>query len=170
VSCPKNATRWSATLHLSCGGRWTCTFIPLCRSTLSMMTLAIAPQFPLHSRPDENILRVCSILRPAIFDPTSLEKNRRCAQLCKKYALATLRRDRYPLSSPTRTSVIDLMLTDEQLSTLVIVELKWVRKTLEPVEMTDRDAEILKGIRTHSRATRETAPSCTQSERFSSQT
>jgi len=69
---------------------------PLCRSTLSMMTLAIAPQFPLHSRPDENILRVCSILRPAIFDPTSLEKNRRCAQLCKKYALATLRRDDTP--------------------------------------------------------------------------
>lgn len=37
-------------------------------------TLALAPPFPLHSRHDENILRVCSQERPQVYDATSLEK------------------------------------------------------------------------------------------------
>jgi hypothetical protein len=36
--------------------------------------LALAPPFPLHSRHDENILRVCSRRRPQVYDVTSLEK------------------------------------------------------------------------------------------------
>jgi hypothetical protein len=37
-------------------------------------TRAVAPPFPLHSRHDENILRVCSQRRQPIYDATSLEK------------------------------------------------------------------------------------------------
>jgi hypothetical protein len=117
-------------------------FVPL---DSSMMTLAIAPQFPLHSRPDENILRVCSILRPAIFDSTSLEKEPEMVaalqKVCSRYS------PQGPIPLPKPHPDIDLILTDKQSSTLVIAELKWVRKTLRPVELTDRDAEILKGIR-----------------------
>ncbi|MGH7553012.1 MAG: hypothetical protein ACREMQ_08270, partial [Longimicrobiales bacterium] len=36
--------------------------------------LAVAPPFPLHSRHDENILRVCSQRRQQVYDATSLEK------------------------------------------------------------------------------------------------
>ena len=46
-------------------------FVPLDSWTTR---LAVAPQFPLHSRPDENILRVCSTVRPTVFSSTSLEK------------------------------------------------------------------------------------------------
>jgi hypothetical protein len=42
---------------------------------------------------------------------------------------------------------IDLIVTDETASTIVIAELKWMRKTLRPVEMIERDREVLKGIR-----------------------
>ena len=37
-------------------------------------TRAVAPPFPLHSGHDENILRVCSQRRQAIYDATSLER------------------------------------------------------------------------------------------------
>jgi hypothetical protein len=36
--------------------------------------LALAPQFPLKSRPDENIVRVCSYLRPELHDAISDNK------------------------------------------------------------------------------------------------
>src|SRR5688572_26782110 len=39
-----------------------------------MKPLRFAPPFPLHSRHDENILRVCSQRRQTIYDATSLEK------------------------------------------------------------------------------------------------
>jgi len=117
-------------------------FVPL---DSSMMSLALAPQFPLHSRPDENILRVCSTLRPEAFDATSLEKEpeilaalrKVCAQYCPQG----------PIPLPRPNPDIDLLLADESSSTLVIAELKWIRKPTRPVELTDRDADVLKGIK-----------------------
>ena len=41
---------------------------------------------------------------------------------------------------------IDLRVVDESCSTLVIAELKWIRKTVRPAEIPDRDADVLKGI------------------------
>ena len=37
------------------------------------------------------------------------------------------------------------MIEDETSATLVIAELKWIRKTLRPAELPDRDADVLKG-------------------------
>jgi len=107
--------------------------------------LAVAPQFPLHSRPDENVLRVCSILRPDVFDATSLGKEAEILadleKRCPQYVLQG------PLPMPKPLPDIDLIVADENSSTVVIAELKWVRKTLRPVEIIGRDAEVLKGIK-----------------------
>jgi hypothetical protein len=108
------------------------------------MNLALAPQFPLHSRPDENILRVCSILRPDVFDLTSLEKEpefrKTLHEICGRYS------PQGPINLPKPNPDIDLLLSDDSSSTLVIAELKWIRKTTRPVEFIERDAEVLKGI------------------------
>lgn len=116
-------------------------FVPLDRSTMS---IALAPPFPLHSAPDENILRVCSQLRPSAFDVTTAEK--------QSEMLATLRSrcTRFPIQEsmplPSPLPDIDLLIADEQSSTVVFAEMKWLRKTLRSAEFKDRDAEALKGI------------------------
>jgi hypothetical protein len=51
-----------------------------------------------------------------------------------------------PIVLPNPTPDIDLVLTDERSSTIVIAELKWIRKTVRSVELVSRDAEVLKGI------------------------
>jgi hypothetical protein len=116
--------------------------VPLDAST---MNLAIAPQFPLHSRPDENILRVCSLLRPSDFDVTSLEKEPELRSDLGK--IDTSYRLQGPITLPSPTPDIDLLVTDEASSTIVISELKWIRKTVRPIERVSRDAEVLKGMR-----------------------
>jgi hypothetical protein len=117
-------------------------FVPLDSAKLS---LAVAPQFPLHSRPDENILRVCSILRPDVFDATSLEKEPEILadlqKRCPRHALQG------PVPMPKPTPDIDLIITDENSSTILIAELKWIRKTLRPVEIIGRDDDVLKGMK-----------------------
>jgi hypothetical protein len=79
-------------------------FVPL---DSSMMSLALAPQFPLHSRPDENILRVCSMLRRDVFDATSLEKEPEMLaalrKTCSQYSLVG------PISLPKPLPDIDLL-------------------------------------------------------------
>jgi hypothetical protein len=107
--------------------------------------LALAPPFPLHSRHDENILRVCSQRRPQVYDVTSLEK--------QSEMLATARTvgSRYgadgPVQLPNPIPDIDLLAVDESCATVVIAELKWIRKTVRPVEIPERDADVLKGVR-----------------------
>jgi hypothetical protein len=106
-------------------------------------TLAVAPQFPLHSRPDENILRVCSVLRPKDFDVASLSKESEL--LANLQTSCASFSPQGPISLPSPIPDIDLLLADEASSTVVVAELKWIRKTVRPVEMEDRDAEVLKG-------------------------
>jgi hypothetical protein len=116
-------------------------FVPL---DSSMMTLAIAPQFPLHSRPDENILRVCSVLRPAEFDAASLKKESDMrTDLQEKCSVHPMQG---PVPLPKPTPDIDLIVTDESSSTIVIAEMKWIRKTVRPIERIARDTDVLKGI------------------------
>jgi hypothetical protein len=117
-------------------------FVPL---DSSGGTLAVAPQFPLHSRPDENILRVCSMLRPSEFDVTSLGKETEFLSGIKtafpQYS------PQGPVSLPKPNPDIDLIMSDEASSTIIIAELKWIRKTVRPLEISDRDSDVLKGIR-----------------------
>ena len=116
-------------------------FVPLDRPAVS---LAVAPQFPLHSRPDENILRACSILRPDVFDAASAQKEAEMlAELQRRCSLHSIDG---PVTLPSPTPDVDLIIADENSSTVLIAELKWIRKTLRPVEMTARDNDVLKGI------------------------
>jgi hypothetical protein len=106
--------------------------------------LALAPPFPLHSRHDENILRVCSQRRPQVYDVTSLEK--------QSEMLATARGvggpygATGPVQLPKPVPDIDLLAADESRATILIAELKWIRKPVRPAEIPDRDADVLKGI------------------------
>jgi hypothetical protein len=106
--------------------------------------LALAPPFPMHARHDENILRVCSQLRPAVFSLASAQKE------AEMLAEAEILRGSYGLSGPVPLPSplpdVDLLVVDEADSTVAILELKWIRKTARPVELPDRDREVLKGI------------------------
>lgn len=106
--------------------------------------LALAPPFPLHSRHDENILRACSQRRQQMYDVTSLEKQ------SEMLAAARAAGWRYgadgPVQLPNPVPDIDLLAVDESCSTVVIAELKWIRKTVRPAEIAERDADVLKGI------------------------
>jgi hypothetical protein len=116
-------------------------FVPLQDS--SGPVLAVAPQFPLHSRPDENILRVVSTLRSGIFNQTSNEK--------EGEALADLatrlpnRKLLGPIMMPKPVPDIDLLIADEPSSTVVLAELKWMRKSLRSIEIPDKDARFSTG-------------------------
>jgi hypothetical protein len=51
-----------------------------------------------------------------------------------------------PRTLPKALPDIDLILTDEASSTLVICEAKWIRKTVKVVEHVDRDEDVAKGF------------------------
>ena len=108
-------------------------------------TLALVPPFPLPSRHDENVLRVCSQRRPQVYDITSLEKESEM-----RAAIQAAVRGRYGVDGPVRLPKpnpdIDLILFDEPSSTVILAEMKWIRKTVRPVEIPDRDADVLKGV------------------------
>jgi len=116
-------------------------FLPLDHST---MRVALAPQFPLHSLPDENILRVCSNVRPSSFDATSIEKEPEMIAALQEVISTFQLQGPVPLPNPIPD--IDFIVSDELSSTVVFAETKWVRKTSRPVEFQDRDAEVRKGI------------------------
>jgi hypothetical protein len=115
-------------------------FVPLDQDGL---TLALAPQFPLNSRWDENILRVCSYIRPEVYSIASNEKEGEM-----RAALVTTN-NKYRFGSaslPASHPDIDLIVEEQNSSTVVFAELKWVRKPLKILERLDRNAEILHGI------------------------
>jgi hypothetical protein len=117
-------------------------FIPLDKGRFQ---IALAAPFPLHSLPDENILLVCSILRPEVFDAASLEKEK------ELIAKLTGELSRYspegPVGLPNPTPDIDLMIVDESDATIAICELKWMRKPIRSGKIPYSDADVTKGIR-----------------------
>jgi hypothetical protein len=118
-----------------------CPFVPLDSSGRQM---AVAPHFPLHSRPDENILWLCSKLRPRHFDTASLKKEPEMHAALEKACSRYLPQG--PIRLPSPTPDIDLLLTDEDSSTVVIAELKWIRKPTKTLERIKRDEDVLKGF------------------------
>jgi len=106
--------------------------------------LAVAPQFPLHSQMEENILRTCSDLRPTIYQAMSDEKER--DMLVELKERLRHRDIQGPINMPKPTPDIDLLIKDESSSTLVLCELKWSRKPLNSKEIISRDADVLKGV------------------------
>jgi hypothetical protein len=106
--------------------------------------LALAPPLPLSSRHDENALRVCSQRNPDIYAVTSLEKQ------SEMLAYLTEAGRRFgvigPIKLPKPVPDIDFLAADEESSTLLLAELKWIRKPLRPAEISQRTAEVLKGV------------------------
>jgi len=107
-------------------------------------TLALLPQFPLHSRPDENILRVCSYLRPDAFnmaaDTKEPEMRADLESIPSQFSI------KGPGTLPKPIPNVDLIVEDVNSSTVVIGEMKWIRKPLRALERIERDADVLKGI------------------------
>ena len=93
---------------------------------------------------EENILRICSILRRPIYDAMSDEKENDMISELKTDLNA--RNIQGQILMPNGVPDIDLLVTDESSSTLVIAELKWNRKSLAPKERVGKEAEVLKGV------------------------
>jgi hypothetical protein len=117
-------------------------FVPLDEGRFE---IALAASFPLHSLPDENILLVCSVLRPEVFDAASLEKEK------ELIAKLTGELSRYspkgPISLPKPIPDIDLMIVDESDATVAICELKWMRKPIRSGKIPHSDADVADGMR-----------------------
>jgi hypothetical protein len=107
--------------------------------------LGLVPHFPLHSRPDENVLRTCSYVTPAAYGATSRlkEQDMRCDLVS---GLPTHIVPGGPVALPEGNPDIDLILEDRSSCVLVLAELKWIRKPLSVFERCDRDEEFLKGV------------------------
>jgi hypothetical protein len=107
--------------------------------------LGLIPHFPLNSKPDENILRVCSYVRREVFDAASLTKEQETRrQLTALLPVAMSGRGPISLTNPTPD--IDLLINDEHSSTLLVCELKWIRKPALPLENIARDVDFFKGV------------------------
>lgn len=108
--------------------------------------LAIAPQFPLHSRADENILRVCNHRRQSYFAEAARMKEQEMLDdllpRCPKSFSAGVR-----ISLPDRLPDIDLLFVDEKAEAVIVAELKWLRKpSSQWKERIHREEDFEKGV------------------------
>jgi hypothetical protein len=116
-------------------------FVPLDRAGRE---LAVAPQFVLSANPDDNILRALSYRDQALFSAANTQKEK---ILRTKIRAANNRFNLPdPINLPDRTTDIDLIIEDSASSTLVLAELKWIRKPLKPKERAQRNADVDKGV------------------------
>jgi hypothetical protein len=114
-------------------------FVPL-----DTFALAVAPQFPLVSAVDDNVLRSFSYRSPALFSAQNTEKESIMSARIKEAAVRFWADQSIEL--PDKTTEIDVLLVDETSSTVVLAELKWSRKPNRTLEVIDRDKEIAKGL------------------------
>jgi hypothetical protein len=107
-------------------------------------TLAVAPQFPLTSAVDENALRQFSYTFPALFSAQNTQKEESMrSQL--KVANPGYKID-FAIPLPDGSTEIDVVIEDEANSTVVLGELKWLRKPYKPLERLEREKNLEKGI------------------------
>jgi len=106
--------------------------------------LAVAPQFTLAANADDNILRALSYRDQKQFSRINTEKE---AGLRARIKNANSRFNLpNPVDLPDKSTEIDLIIEDKQSSTLVLAELKWIRKPLKPHERQLRNADVDKGV------------------------
>ena len=116
-------------------------FVPLDRNG---NTLAVAPQFPLISAVDENILRQFSYLYPSLFSAQNTQKEEGMRSLLRS-SNPGYRID-FSIPIPDRSTEIDFLIEDEASSTVVLAELKWLRKPFKPFERIEREKDLEKGV------------------------
>jgi hypothetical protein len=114
-------------------------FVPL-----NDFELAVAPQFPLVSAVDDNILRSFSYEHHALFSAQNSEKESVMRDRIEDAAVHF--QVSHSIELPNKKTEIDLLLSDENSSTVVFAELKWSRKPNRSLERIDRDKEIAKGL------------------------
>ena len=114
-------------------------FVPL-----DGLVLAVAPQFPLASAVDDNILRSFSYRYPALFSAQNTEKESVMRQRIKDAAVRFW--VDHSIELPDKTTEIDVLLADEASSTVVFAQLKWSRKPNRTLEQIDRDKDITKRL------------------------
>jgi hypothetical protein len=108
--------------------------------------LAVAPQFPLHSRADENILRVCGHRRRSYFDEASrLKEQEMLDDLLPQCPVHFSKSG--PIALPNGLPDVDFLLADEDSATVLVAELKWLRKPHGWRERLERDEDFKKGLR-----------------------
>lgn len=106
--------------------------------------LYLVPHFPLHARPDENALRVCSYVRPDLYDATSARKESETIQDLKSAPSGF--KIHGPVSLAKGLPDIDLVVVDTVARVIANVELKWIRKAVRAVEHIAADQELRKGL------------------------
>lgn len=107
--------------------------------------LAVAPQFPLAARADENILRVIQRKRPLLFSKSSRLKEKEMAGDIGRRVRPGLG-PTGPVSLPNGLPDIDLLFVDEGARAVLIAESKWLQKPSGNWgRWADREKEIRKG-------------------------
>jgi hypothetical protein len=106
--------------------------------------LAVAPQFPLAARSDDNILRAFSIRSQAEFSRINQKEPLMRSRILAANSGFNIPE---PVLLPNGKTDLDLIIEDAQSSTLVLGELKWIRKPLTARERVRCDAEIEKGLK-----------------------
>lgn len=107
-------------------------------------TLAIAPQFPLTSAVDENALRQFSYTFPALFSAQNTQKEESMRSQLRD-ANSGYKVD-FSVPLPDGSTEIDVLIEDVTTSTVVLGELKWLRKPYKPLERLEREKDLEKGI------------------------
>jgi hypothetical protein len=108
--------------------------------------LFLIPHVIMNSRPEENILRVCSYARPDCYRPIANAKEEEMRENIKAN-----RPERYtvfgPLKLPdAKLPDIDVIIRDSASRQLLIGELKWLRKPTRVIDHRDRDTELEEGF------------------------
>lgn len=116
-------------------------FIPLDSES---RVLGIAPHVVLRSNYEENVLRICSHQSPAAYDEISRLKE---AEMFKDLTNSIPPRysPRGSVKLPPPWPDLDLVLEDKATSTIILAELKWLRKPIG-LERLDRDKDFVKGV------------------------
>lgn len=118
---------------------------PFVRS-LDTNSLFLTPHFVPSSRPEENILRVCALARERCYKPIAKAKEEEMRD-----SISTKCPDRFkvfgPLMLPAPTPDIDIIIKDVKNRTLLIGELKWLRKPARVIDQPFKDLELDEGFR-----------------------
>jgi hypothetical protein len=106
----------------------------------------LLPQFALSTRMDENLLRTLSRNNQDLYSRISASKERElvedaCGALSGKFSVS----GPFELPREARTN-LDLVVADECSSTLLLAELKWIRKPAFVKERMRADSEFLHGL------------------------
>jgi len=108
--------------------------------------LAVVPHFGLSARVDENLLRTFSRTDKKAYDTLSeIKEEEMLDELRLVLPRTILAFGPYELPKDAKTN-LDFVIVDERGSTVLLVELKWIRKPLFAKERNRADAEFLKGI------------------------